>query len=160
MKKLDGKLGKKLGENDLETAKDWELRFRRLGMISGVVLGVTLFFTAPLIVTLFTNLSTEVTSTVTIILRVYAIYAPIKFLNAIFVVGTLRAGGDTRFALVADLGALWIYGVPLAFILSYFTKLPLYTIVIFVNVEELIKFSMLYIRVRRNKWINNLTIPT
>jgi len=152
-------LGKKLGENDLETAKDWELRFRRLGMISGVILGVALFFTAPLIVTLFTNLSTEVTSTVTIILRVYAIYAPIKFLNAIFVVGTLRAGGDTRFALMADLGALWIYGVPLAFILSYFTKLPLYTIVIFVNVEELIKFSMLYLRVKRNKWINNLTIP-
>jgi len=151
-------LGKKLGENDLETAKDWELRFRKLGMVAGVLLGICLFFTAPFIVSLFTNLSTEVTSTVTTILRIYSIYAPIKFLNAIFVVGTLRAGGDTRYALVADLGALWIYGVPLAFVLSIFTSLPLYTIIIFVNVEEIIKFILLYTRVKRDKWINNLTI--
>lgn len=151
-------LGKKLGENDLETARDWERRFRKLGMVFGVILAIILFFTAPLIVTLFTNLSTEVTSTVTIILRIYAIYAPIKFLNAIFVVGTLRAGGDTRFALIADLGALWIYGVPLAFVLSIFTPLPLYMIILFVNVEEIIKFVLLYTRVKRNKWINNLTL--
>lgn len=151
-------IGKKLGENDLVTAKNWELRFRKLGMTFGVLLGVSLFIAAPYIVSLFTNLSSDVTNTVTFILRIYAVYAPIKFLNAIFVVGTLRAGGDTRFALIADLGALWIYGVPLAFVLSYFTELPLYTIVIFVNLEEVIKFTLLYTRVKRNKWINNLTL--
>jgi Na+-driven multidrug efflux pump len=150
-------LGNKLGENDLVTAKEWELRFRRLGILSGVFVGVLLFVLTPTIVHQFQGLSDVVRDTVTIILRIYAVYAPIKFLNAIFIVGTLRAGGDTRFALIADLGALWVYGVPLAFLLAYFSSLPLPWIVVFVHLEEFIKFGLLYTRVRRGKWINNLT---
>ena len=153
-------LGKKLGENDLVTAKEWELRFRKLGLVTGLVVGVFLFILTPSIVSLFDGLSTEVTSTVIVVLRIYALYAPIKFLNAIFVVGTLRAGGDTKYALISDLGALWVYGVPLAFLLAYFTSLPLPVIVVLVNVEEVIKFSLLYLRVIRGKWINNLTLET
>ncbi len=151
-------LGKQLGENDLATARSWERRFRKLGLVFGLVLGSILFALAPVIVPLFDGISAEVASTVTVILRVYAIYAPIKFLNAIFVVGTLRAGGDTKYSMYAELGVLWIYGVPLAFALAYFTNLPLVWIVVFVNVEEIIKFLILFHRVRSGRWINNLTV--
>lgn len=154
-------LGKQLGENDLATARSWERRFRKLGLVFGLVLGSILFVLAPIIVPLFDGISAEVASTVTVILRVYAIYAPIKFLNAIFVVGTLRAGGDTKYSMFAELGVLWMYGVPLAFALACFSNLPLVWIVIIVNIEEIIKFLILFHRVRSGRWINNLTVdPT
>ncbi|MFA6801773.1 MAG: MATE family efflux transporter [Acholeplasmataceae bacterium] len=150
-------LGNKLGENKLEIARLWEKKFRKLGFILGIVLGIVLFAFAPLIVPLFGNLTDEVTYMVVLILRVYAVYAPIKFLNAITIVGTLRSGGDTKFALFAEILGLWGVGVPLAFILSYFTKLDLYVIIIFVNFEEIMKFIITYRRATSGKWINNLT---
>ncbi len=150
-------LGNKLGENNLNIAKEWEKKFRKLGFILGLILGTILFILAPVIVPLFGNLTDEVTQTVVLILRVYAVYAPFKFLNAIMIVGTLRSGGDTRFALFAEVFGLWGIGVPLAFILSYFTQLDLYIIIIFVNFEELTKFALAFRRASSGKWINNLT---
>jgi putative MATE family efflux protein len=150
-------LGNKLGSNDLETAREWEVRFRKLGASLGIVLGSILFIFAPVIVPLFGSLSIEVKEMVVIILRIYAVYAPIKFLNAIFIVGSLRSGGDTKFALFAEIFSLWGIGVPLAFILSYFTQLPLYIIIVFVNFEEIGKFVLCYKRSASGKWIQNLT---
>jgi len=150
-------LGNKLGSNDLDTAREWEVRFRKLGFTFGVVLGSILFVFAPVIVPLFGSLSIEVKDMVVMILRVYAVYAPMKFLNAIFIVGSLRSGGDTKFALFAEVFSLWGIGVPLAFILSYFTDLPLYMIILFVNFEEIGKFVLCYRRSASGKWINNLT---
>lgn len=151
-------LGNKLGSNDLDTAREWEVRFRKIGVTFGVVLGSILFIFAPVIVPLFGSLSIEVKDMVVMILRIYAVYAPIKFLNAIFIVGTLRSGGDTKFALFAEIFSLWGIGVPLAFILSYFTDLPLYMIILFVNFEEVGKFVLCYKRSASGKWINNLTL--
>ncbi len=153
-------LGNKLGSNDLDTAREWEVRFRKLGVTFGVVLGSILFIFAPVIVPLFGSLSIEVKDMVIMILRIYAVYAPIKFLNAIFIVGTLRSGGDTKFALFAEIFSLWGIGVPLAFALSYFTDLPLYMIILFVNFEEVGKFVLCYRRSASGKWINNLTMES
>ncbi len=150
-------IGNKLGENQLDVAREWEKRFRKLGFGFGIFLGIILFTFAPVIVPLFGELSLEVKETVVIILRVYAIYAPIKFLNAIMIVGILRSGGDTKFALVIEVVSLWLIGVPLAFILSYFTQLPLYIIIALVNIEEITKFLLGYRRSRSGRWINNLT---
>ncbi|MGE4321111.1 MAG: MATE family efflux transporter [Acholeplasmataceae bacterium] len=150
-------LGNKLGENKIDIAKQWEKKFIQLGFMLGIVLGTILFTLAPVIVPLFGNLTDEVTSMVILILRVYAVYAPIKFLNAIMIVGILRSGGDTKFALFAETFGLWGIGVPLAFILSYFTHLELYVIIIFVNFEEITKFVLGYRRTKTGKWMNNLT---
>jgi putative MATE family efflux protein len=150
-------LGNKLGENQLDVAHEWEKRFRKLGLMLGLVLGTILFVFAPVIVPLFGDLSLEVKDTVIIILRVYAVYAPIKFLNAIMIVGILRSGGDTKFALLIEIIALWGIGVPLAFILSYFSNLPLYIIITLANLEEISKFILGYRRSISGKWINNLT---
>jgi Na+-driven multidrug efflux pump len=150
-------LGNRLGDGDLITAKEWEVRFMKLGITLGIVLGSVLFILAPTIVPLFGNLSDAVTDTVVMILRVYAFYAPIKFLNAIMIVGILRSGGDTKFALFIEILSLWGLGVPLAFVLSRFTQLPLYMIIIFVNFEEITKFLLGYRRTKSGKWINNLT---
>lgn len=151
-------LGNKLGENELDTAREWEKRFRKLGFIFGIVLGVILFTLAPIIVPLFGNLTDEVKDMVVIILRIFAVYAPIKFLNAIIIVGSLRSGGDTKYALFSEVTALWGLGVPLAFILSYYSNLPLYMIIVFVNFEEIFKLFLVYRRSASGKWIKNLTV--
>lgn len=91
---------------------------------------------------------------------IFGFYIPIKFINALHIVGTLRSGGDTKYALFSEIIPLWLVGVPLAFILSITTNLPLYLIVLVINVEELIKFGLLTHRFFSYKWVKNLTLTT
>ncbi len=150
-------LGNKLGEKDIETAKRYGNRFVKLSFLFGIVMGVIVFVLSPYIPLLFTDASEVIRRDATLILIVFSFYQPIKFTNAIHIIGTLRSGGDTKYALIAEVGALWGIGVPLAFILSIFTDLDIYVIVAIVNVEELIKFVFVNLRFRTYKWANNLT---
>lgn len=149
-------LGNKLGENDLDTAKKWGNKFIRLVFMAGVTFGVLLFILSGSIASIFSR--ADIQDSVILILRVFSFYVPVKFMNALHIIGTLRSGGDTRFALFAEIGPLWLIGVPLAFILSIYTSLPLYLVVLFVNIEEVVKLSILTPRYFTYKWVQNLTI--
>jgi len=151
-------IGNKLGENNLELAKQWGKKFVSLSFISGVFLGIILFMSAGPISSVFTNNSEAVRENLKLILMVFSFYVPIKFSNALQIVGTLRAGGDTRFALIAEIIPLWMVGVPLAFILSINTSLPIYVIIAIINVEEIIKFVFVLKRFFSYKWVKNLTL--
>lgn len=151
-------LGNKLGEGKTDIAKKWGIKFTKLSLLAGLILGVVLFISSDSISRLYPNTSLDVQENISIILKVFSFYVPIKFSNALQIVGTLRAGGDTKFALFAELGPLWLVGVPLAFILSIYTSLPLYMIIAIVNVEEVLKFFLVLGRFLKFKWVKNLTL--
>ena len=150
-------LGNKLGEGKFDIAKNWGNRFVKLSFFAGIILGAILFFTSPYIPYMFTNISQGAKESIAVILMIYSFYIPIKFTNALHIIGTLRSGGDTIFALFAEVGVLWTVGVPLAFILSLFTELPLPIIVAIVNLEEVVKFILVNKRFLTYKWARNLT---
>ena len=151
-------LGNKLGENDIELAKKWGKKFTSLSAILGVIFGVVLFFASANISQIYVNVSDGVRENLRIILLIFSFYVPIKFTNGMQIIGTLRSGGDTRYALFAEIGPLWLIGVPLAFILSIYTDLPIYVIVGIINLEELVKFFFVLKRFFTYKWANNLTL--
>jgi Na+-driven multidrug efflux pump len=151
-------LGNKLGENQIELAKKWGKQFVKLSFFAGVILGVILFATSGLIASAFENVSDTVQTDVKLTLMIFSFYVPIKFSNALQIIGTLRAGGDTKYAMIAELIPLWGIGVPLAFILSIFTELPVYVIMGLVNIEEIIKLVLVFKRYKSNIWAKNLTI--
>ena len=151
-------IGKKLGENNLELAKKWGIKFTKLSVLGGAFLGIVLFFSSDLIAQQFDHLGTEVPKSISLILKVFSFYIVIKFVNVIQIVGALRSGGDTLYTLLAEVIPLWLIGVPLAFILSRYSGLPLYIIIAIVNVEEIIKLVALLWRFFSFKWVKNLTI--
>lgn len=151
-------IGNKLGENNLELAKEWGKKFVKLSFVAGIIFGVILFVSSGFISEQFTNVSETVRSNLKIILMIFSFYVPIKFSNALQIIGTLRAGGDTKYALLAEIIPLWGFGVPIAFILSIYSTLPVYIIVGIMNIEELIKFLLVIKRFLSYKWVKNLTV--
>lgn len=151
-------LGHKLGENKLEDAKLYAKRFVRINLLTSVTVGLLLFILSGWIANVYTSTSELVRDNVILFLRIYALYLPIKFMNALHIVGTLRSGGDTVYALISELAPLWLYGVPIAFILAITTQLSLPTILVIMNIEELIKFALLVTRYKGHRWIKNLTL--
>ena len=45
------------------------------------------------------------------------------------IVGVLRGGGDTKFAMLLEIGSVWLIGVPMAFISTVILKLPVNIVV-------------------------------
>ena len=150
-------LGKKLGENKIEVAKVWGRRFVFISFGLGLFLATILFFTRGIIPTFFTNISDEVRDNVSMLLLIYCFFIPIRFVNAVHIIGTLRSGGDTVFAFFAEVGVLWGIGVPVAFILSLTTDLPIHMIVLFISAEEVVKAFFVNTRFFTYKWAKNLT---
>jgi Na+-driven multidrug efflux pump len=74
------------------------------------------------------------------------------------VVGVLRSGGDTRFALLLDAGATWLAGIPLVLIGAFVLHLPLQWVYMLMVTDELIKLFIGLYRLFSKRWINNLTL--
>jgi Na+-driven multidrug efflux pump len=72
------------------------------------------------------------------------------------IVGILRSGGDTRFALFADTAPLWFIGVPMALLGAFVLHLPVYFVVLMVMADEATKFVLSIWRVLSGQWINSV----
>ena len=80
----------------------------------------------------------------------------IRMFNFSTFIGALRAGGDTRFALVMELCSIWLIGVPAAYVAAFVLHLPVYYVYLFVILEEVPKAFFSAWRFRSRKWIHDL----
>jgi len=70
---------------------------------------------------------------------------------------TLRSGGKTFITFLFDSGSIWAMMVPLAFILTRFTALPIIPVYILTNCMDIIKCVIGKLMIRKGSWIQNLT---
>ncbi|HLW22445.1 MAG TPA: MATE family efflux transporter, partial [Sphaerochaetaceae bacterium] len=127
--------------------------------LAGGVLGALLALSAPWLPIPF-NLSPSVAHMATLSLISLGVLVPVKAYNMILVVGVLRAGGDTRFSMFAELAGVWFISVPCAFIGALILNMPIHHLYLFVGLEEVFKFVVGIVRIRSGKWINRLTETT
>ena len=71
---------------------------------------------------------------------------------------TLRSGGQTMVTFLFDSCFVWTVCVPLAYLLSRFTALPILPLYIICQGTELIKCALGAWMLRQGKWIQNLTV--
>ena len=91
-----------------------------------------------------------------IIIAIDAIFLALVLYNGICVVGLLRAGGDTLFAMLIETGSIWLYAVPMAFATALLFHLPVYLVMFCVKTEEILKCAILTKRVISQKWVKNV----
>jgi Na+-driven multidrug efflux pump len=72
------------------------------------------------------------------------------------IVGVLRGGGDTKYALYVEVAAVWLVGVPLAFAGAVWLKTGVVVTVAMLMSEEVLKAILTYKRYMTHKWLNNV----
>ena len=70
---------------------------------------------------------------------------------------TLRSGGKTFVTFLFDCGSVWLVGIPMAFILSRYTSLPILAIFALYHATDIIKATIGYFLVNRSNGVQNLT---
>ncbi len=119
-------------------------------LVSGLILSI-----APLILSLY-KVSPAVIGYAQRVLAIIALLLWLRVSNIIVLLGALRSGGDTRFALVLDGFIIWLMGVPLAYLGAFVLHLPVYWVYLLVMTEEFAKWVLGMWRFFSKKWIHNL----
>lgn len=148
-------IGEKLGEGKKEETYELGKRLLRIGTVLGVLVGILLIFLAKPLVGLF-NLSALGKTYAFRILLVYGFCMGLNLYNGINITGTLRGGGDTKFAMIAECSCVWIVAVPAAFLAAQVLHLPIYLAVLMIKLEDVVKSVILTRRFLSKKWVNNV----
>lgn len=148
-------VGEKIGEGESEETYKLGKKLLKIGTIVGVVCGLALMASAVPLVELF-SLTTLGKSYAIRILIIYGAFMGLNLYNGINITGILRGGGDTKFAMFAELGCVWLVAVPLAFICSLWLRLPIYLVLLIMRIDDVIKMLILTKRFVSKKWLKNL----
>lgn len=149
-------LGQTIGEGKQDKAPYLVKRMEAYTALFGIFTGILLIAGSPLLLSMYQGISGEVRSTVTLLLIYLAIIMPIKGMNFVHIMGTLRAGGDTRMCFIIDNVTLWCVSLPLTFLTGYFLDLGIGIVFLFVIIDDICKYVLVRLRIRSNKWIRNL----
>lgn len=147
-------VGQLLGAGKLEEARDTDTKLITFSVMSCVVLGGLLFILAPLFPELYKT-ERSVKTLAKGFMQVGAVCMPIyAFMHATYF--TLRTGGKTLVTFCFDSVFLLLVSIPVAFLLSKFTVLPVLMIYLAVQAIDLIKCIIGFILVKKGVWLQNL----
>jgi putative MATE family efflux protein len=152
-------VGNWIGANEERKAFEYAGKSLTLGIAGGVLMGLMIFAAGRWILA-FYKVSPLVIDYAQKVLAVIALTLWIRVSNLLMFVGIFRSGGDTRFAFILDVGAIWVIGVPLAFLGAFVFHLPVYIVYLLVMIEELVKWIFGIMRFFSKSWINNLARAT
>jgi putative MATE family efflux protein len=148
-------VGNRIGAGQKEAAYETVRRMVILAVALALTVGLAVFLVREAVVGLY-DLSPGGEHNVRSLLLVMACVLWIRMLNFMIFIGALRAGGDTRFALVMEICSIWLIGVPAAYIGAFVLHFPVYIVYLLVAVEEIAKAFVSAWRFRSRKWIHDL----
>ncbi len=151
-------IGRALGaDNKMEA---WRLQkfFEYLTLFLVVGLSICLWFSRPWILQIFTPLTIDTTNLLMQTLAVFCVLVWLKIFNLVRIIGVLRAGGDNKFCLAIDTIVMWGLGLPIYAMAVFWGGFHFTIIYAFMFLEDGLKFIPVMLRIKRKKWMNNLTV--
>ena len=148
-------VGNKIGADQEDVAIDYSKKIGIVAPSLGIILGIIIWFTAPLVVKPFNVTAATYADTIKI-LKIMAIFSTLRFFNVVMIIGVFRGGGDTLFTMLVQLGTVWFYAVPIAFIGAIVFKLSVEAVFFLICTEELVKLFFTVPRLKSCKWIRNV----
>lgn len=147
-------LGHMLGANETEKAKVTVWRLLALSAAACAVMGGLLAALSPFIPHIY-NTTETVRATATELLLIVAILMPI-FSFSFGCYFALRSGGKTMITFAFDGGYTWCLAFPMAYVLAYFTAMPIVPLYFCVNILDTVKSIVGFILIKKGVWINNI----
>lgn len=148
-------VGNRIGARKNDEAYEIVRRVIIIGVTFAVIVGVIIFFLRDVVVGRY-DLSPSGAKNVRMLMLMMACTLWIRMFNFSTFVGALRAGGDTRFALIMEICSIWLIGVPAAYIAAFVFHLPVYYVYLAVSIEEIAKAFVSGWRFKSKKWIHDL----
>ena len=149
-------IGNLLGADELEKAREYGRWLTHLAIAVGIGTGGLLMLLSPLIVRLV-----GFGDTASVYLQEMLLFCGVNVafqsVNHVVLDGIFCAGGDSKFDMVGNLGAMWCFSVPLGFLAAFWFKLPVLAVYCIVNMDEIVKIPAVYHHYKKYIWLRNIT---
>ncbi len=149
-------VGSLLGQGELEKAKEYGRKLSKTSIFAGAVAGVIILGVIPF-TPMFSTLTDTAKEYLRVMLVVCSYYVVGKSINMTVISGIFAAGGDSKFGFICDGITMWCVTVPIGLIAAFVLKLPVLTVYILINVDEIIKLPAVLKNYRKYRWVKNLT---
>lgn len=147
-------VGQLLGAGKMEEARDTDNKMIAFSVMCCMGVAIVMFFFAPIFPKLY-NTEESARQIATGFIMLQALFMPQNaFLHAAYF--TLRSGGKTVITFFFDSGFICLVSVPIAFVLSRFTALPVLLIFTLVQMGDWMKCIIGFILVKKGVWIQNI----
>jgi len=148
-------VGNKIGSNEREAAYKYAGRFLKITLALSAVVGTALILSRHLALSPY-KVSDTVLGYASGLMIVNAVMlAPVSFAS-LGITGVMRSGGDIRYSIVVDFIAVWLIGLPLAWLGGIVLHLSIVWVFLLVNLQEIFKSVIVIRRYRSGKWLNNM----
>lgn len=146
-------VGQLLGAGKMEEARDTDTKLIAFAVGSCLVICSVMAVTAPLFPLMY-NTSETVRDLATSFIRISALAMPLHaFMHCCYF--TLRTGGKTVITFIFDSVFLWCVSIPLAFVLSRYTDMPIEPLYLACQMIEILKCILGFILVKKGIWLQN-----
>lgn len=147
-------VGQLLGAGKMEEARDTDNKIIAFSVCSSMGVAALMALVAPLFPQIY-NTTDEVKTLAVWFILVWAAFMPqMAFMHATYF--TLRSGGRTVVTFLFDSVFVWCVTVPVAYVLSRFTSLPVLVILIMVQMSDWIKCVIGFVLVKKGVWLRNI----
>lgn len=137
-----------------EKIQDSYTKMAALSVVASTVLGIGLVAVSDLFPQIY-NTTDAVRSLATKLICVSACAMPFSaYVHAAYF--GMRSGGKTLITLVFDSGFIWLYSLPLTFVLCHFTDLNIVYIAFVPVTADILKSVFGYYLIKKGDWIQNL----
>ena len=147
-------LGQLLGANKTKEAHEASYKLIAFSVFISLIVATVYFLCASFIPS-FYETTDSVKSLATDLMKITAIAMPVDaFANATYF--TLRSGGKSFITFLFDSGFVWTVCVPVIFILSQFTALPILPLYFIGQMLSVLKCVIGGIFVKKGVWVKNI----
>lgn len=149
-------VGKAIGEQNLDVARTYARRMMSLSIGVTSCASAVMFCLRHTIANALT-LGPEAKDYLLFMLMILAAYSLCQSVTCPVIVGILRAGGDTRFGLLLEGGALWGGSILMGFIGAFVLHLSVKAVFVLLLLDEFIKLPFAVWRYRSKVWLKDVT---
>ena len=148
-------IGQEIGAGNEENAYKYAVELLKISLVIGTAVALFVYAICPVVLILM-KVDSAIYPLAREIVLSEGILIIIKTTGTLFIVGVLRAGGDTLWTMFADLIPLWTFAIPLTYIAGLKFGLPIALVYLCSGSDELLKMPFCIQRLKSRKWINNL----
>lgn len=149
-------VGNELGAGNLALGKAYGIKLTRLSFAVGFASMALVLAVTPLVLRLV-MLSDQARSYLTGMMVIMAVYMIGRCVNTVTINGVLDGGGDTVFDMYSLAVCMWGIAIPLAMLGAFVFHWPVLLVYACTCLDEVGKIPWVMIRVRKYKWVQNLT---
>lgn len=149
-------IGKTIGEGKIDLAKQRSKTLELFAIVLGIFAAGVILLLRNVMVD-FYNVEEATKILAKEMLLITSVIVFFMSTSAMSIIGILRGGGDTKYALFCDVTSLWLFSVPVGYIAGLLLNAPIVVVYFIFKSDEIIKAILCWIRLASDKWISIVT---